>query len=276
MARGPARSFGAGRVLSGLENYMAMGLREVVLTGIHLGQWGKDLEHGADISTLLAEIDRFFQDKKRTLKIRLSSVEPLEVPLVRGALIEYAWLAPHLHAPLQSGSDHVLEMMGRPYRIDEAVRILVEVKEKLPDLNLGTDLLIGFPGETDEDFEETFALAERLPLGYMHVFPFSARPGTRAATLPDQISPARKRSRVARLKKLDKVKRSAFLESQAGRERTALVENSPHRSGRRKVLTDNYIPALLPEGTEAPTGQEIVVLLSPPANPWGLAEAVPC
>ncbi|MDR0356116.1 MAG: MiaB/RimO family radical SAM methylthiotransferase [Deltaproteobacteria bacterium] len=275
-ARGPARSFGAGRVLSGLKNYLAMGLREVVLTGIHLGQWGKDLDHGADISTLLAEIDRFFSESGQSLRIRLSSLEPLEAPLVREALLNYPWLAPHLHAPLQSGSDRVLKMMGRPYDIETATNILLDLKKDLPDLNLGTDLLIGFPGETDDDFEETFDLAERLPFGYLHVFPFSARPGTRAATLPGQISPGQIRSRVARLKKLDKAKRSAFLESQLGKERSAIVENSLHRSGRRKILTDNYIPALLPEGAEAPTGQEIAVFLAFPKNPWGLAEASPC
>jgi threonylcarbamoyladenosine tRNA methylthiotransferase MtaB len=163
--------------------------------------------------------------------------------------------------------------MGRPYTRAQAVEILSDLKSSLPDLNLGTDLLIGFPGESEQDFEETLSLAEELPFGYLHVFPFSPRPGTKASKLNDQISPELKRSRVSKLKRLDGLKRAAFLESQVGRWRQAIIENSPHRSGRLKVLTDNYIPALLPPDSTAAPGQTVMVRLSPPRNLYGLAEA---
>jgi threonylcarbamoyladenosine tRNA methylthiotransferase MtaB len=273
MARGPSRSFGPDRVLSGLESYLDMGVREVVLTGIHLGLWGRDLQPGRDLSVLLREIDRAMGPRLSGLRIRLSSLEPLEVPLALEAICGFNWLAPHIHAPIQSGSDRILGRMGRPYSKDQALGILLDVKASMPDLNLGTDLLIGFPGESDDDFEETLSLAEALPLGYLHVFPFSPRPGTKASRLEDQISPALKRARVARLKNLDKAKRAAFLESQVGRWRPAIVENSHHRSGRLKVLTDNYIPALLPEGCPVSPGAAVEVMLSAPRNPFGLAEA---
>jgi threonylcarbamoyladenosine tRNA methylthiotransferase MtaB len=274
MARGPSRSYQADRVLSGLRAYLEMGVREVVLTGIHLGLWGRDLVPGRNLATLLELIDQSLGDSLAgKLRVRLSSLEPLEAPMAVSALISYGWLAPHRHSPLQSGSDRVLTLMGRPYRRNQAKDILSELKNTLPDLNLGTDLLVGFPGETEEDFEMTLSLAETLPLGYLHVFPFSPRPGTRAAELPGQVSSSLKRARVAKLKKVDQAKRTTFLATQIGRWRPALVENSLHRSGRRKVLTDNYLAALLPEGSLAEPGRIIEVELAFPDNPWGLAEA---
>jgi threonylcarbamoyladenosine tRNA methylthiotransferase MtaB len=273
MARGPSRSHPPGRVVAGLGRYMDMGVGEVVLTGVHLGLWGRDLGGGLNLSDLLSEMDRYLSNRPDPVRVRLSSLEPLEVPLAAEGLRKYAWLAPHLHSPLQSCSDKILERMRRPYRQARAGEVLTGLRRDIPDLNLGTDLLVGFPGETDEDFEITFEAAAALPLGYMHVFPFSPRPGTRAATLPDQVPPGVKRSRVARLKKLDRRKREAFLASQEGRTRQALVENTPHRSGRRKVLTDNYLAALLPEGVAAAPGEMVEVVLSGPLNEWGLAEA---
>jgi threonylcarbamoyladenosine tRNA methylthiotransferase MtaB len=250
-----------------------MGEKEVVLTGIHLGLWGQDLEPRHDLSTLLGEIDRVLGQRLTSLRIRLSSLEPLEVPLVSKALIEFPWLVPHLHTPVQSGSDAILSRMGRPYTSDQVFKILSSLKSSIPNLNLGTDLLVGFPGETDEDFQATMALAEEIPFGYLHVFPFSPRPGTKASKLDGQVSPELKRARVSKLKKLDSLKRTQFLEEQVGAWHQAIIENSLHRSGRLKVLTDNYIPALLPSGCAATPGQMVMVKLSAPQNPYGLAEA---
>ncbi|MDR2366572.1 MAG: MiaB/RimO family radical SAM methylthiotransferase [Deltaproteobacteria bacterium] len=272
-ARGPSRSFDLGRVLSGLETYLAMGEKEVVLTGIHLGLWGRDLEPSQDLATLLAETNRVLGHRLTDMRIRLSSLEPLEVPPIVDALLGYDWLMPHVHTPIQSGSDAILDRMGRPYTREQVACLIVKLKVLIPHVNIGTDILVGFPGETEEDFLETFELTEGLPFGYLHVFPFSPRPGTKAFNLNDQIPSDVKRARVSKLKKLDTVKRAEFLAPQIGDTRRAIIENTLHRSGRMKVLTDNYIPALLQPDSKANPGEVVMVRLGLPQNPYGLAEA---
>jgi threonylcarbamoyladenosine tRNA methylthiotransferase MtaB len=272
-ARGPSRSYGLDRVISGLSAYLDMGEKEIVLTGIHLGLWGHDLKPRQDLSILLSEIDRILGPKLTRSRIRLSSLEPLEVPPVIDAMISYPWLAPHIHAPIQSGSDAILKRMGRPYTRDQVACLIVNLKLLIPNINIGTDILVGFPGETDEDFQETFEMVELLPFGYLHVFPFSLRPGTKASSLGDQISPEIKRARVSRLKKLDGQKRAEFLAHQIGQRREAIIENTLHRSGRMKALTDNYIPALLQPEAEAKPGEVVMIRLDAPQNSYGLAEA---
>ncbi|MDR2387869.1 MAG: MiaB/RimO family radical SAM methylthiotransferase [Deltaproteobacteria bacterium] len=273
LARGPSRSSDLERVLSGLESYLNMGEKEVVLTGIHLGLWGKDLEPRLDLSTLLNETDRVLGQKLTNMRVRLSSLEPLEVPTIINALMEFDWLVPHVHTPIQSGSDSILTRMGRPYTREQVICLIVNLKLLMPHINIGTDILVGFPGETDDNFQETLELAEKLPFGYLHVFPFSSRPGTKASKLNEQISPEVKRARVSKLKKLDAVKRAEFLAPQIGNFREAIIENTPHRSGRLKVLTDNYIPALLQPDSKATPGQMVIIQLGQSQNPYGLAEA---
>ncbi|MDR0621839.1 MAG: MiaB/RimO family radical SAM methylthiotransferase [Deltaproteobacteria bacterium] len=273
LARGPSRSFGLDRVLSGLESYLEMGEKEVVLTGIHLGLWGRDLEPSHDLSVLLSEIDRALGPKLTAMRLRLSSLEPLEVPQVLDALLDYDWLVPHIHTPIQSGSDAILKRMGRPYTRDHVSCLIVNLKLLMPHVNIGTDVLVGFPGETDEDFQQTLELVENLPFGYLHVFPFSPRPGTRAANLEGQVPPEVKRGRVSKLKKLDVEKRLKFINQQIGDTRQAIIENTLHRSGRMKALTDNYIPALLQPDAEASPGQMVTITLGEPQNPYGMAEA---
>jgi threonylcarbamoyladenosine tRNA methylthiotransferase MtaB len=273
LARGPSRSYDLQRVLSGLKAYLNMGEKEVVLTGIHLGLWGRDLEPRLDLSALLGETHRVLGPKLTGMRIRLSSLEPLEVPPIIDALLEYHWLVPHLHTPIQSGSDAILSRMGRPYTREQVACLIVNLNILMPHINIGTDILVGFPGETEEDFQQTLELTEKLPFGYLHVFPFSPRPGTKASKLGEQISPEIKRARVSKLKKLDAIKRAEFLAPQIGDYREAIIENTLHRSGRMKVLTDNYIPALLQPDSKATPGEMIAVKLGASQNPYGLAEA---
>jgi threonylcarbamoyladenosine tRNA methylthiotransferase MtaB len=275
-ARGPSRSHPLERVIEGIINFLDMGIQEVVLTGIHLGHWGNDLAPPLNLSDLLKAVDRALDESQIYLRIRLSSLEPLEIPLIKDALSKYPWLAPHIHAPLQSGSDRILALMGRPYDSLKVSKIFSDLKNSFPDLNLGTDIMCGFPSESDEDFQQSLKLIEELPFGYLHVFPFSPRAGTPAALLPDKVPEAVKRHRVKVLRELGKAKKDAFLKTQFGRPRRALVENSPHRaSGRAKVLTDNYLQALLPEGFKAQPGEAVEITLAPSDNPWGLAAALP-
>ncbi|MDR1545150.1 MAG: MiaB/RimO family radical SAM methylthiotransferase [Deltaproteobacteria bacterium] len=274
LARGPSRSHPPERVLAALAAHWAAGVREVVLTGVHLGLWGRDLDPPVNLAGLLDEIQRRLRPSPGQVRLRLSSLEPLETPLVWPALERLPWLAPHLHAPLQSGSDRVLALMGRPYRRAQLLDLLVPLQARRPDLNLGADVMCGFPGESLADFEDSVSLIDSLPLGYLHVFPFSPRPGTRACELPDPVPEAEKKRRVDRLRALDRLKRAEFLASQLGRRREALIENAPHRlSGRLRALTDNYVQALLPSGVRLPAGELVAVELAAPDNPWGLAEA---
>jgi len=219
-ARGPSRSLPLDAVLSRLA---ALGARhpEVVLTGVHLGAWGHDLAPRRALSDLL----RAAVARGGVRRLRLSSVEPEEAPI--DALREpevSAVVCGHLHLPVQSGSDRVLRAMGRPGGAEAFRRAVADAAEALPGACLGTDLIAGFPGETGRDHRETVALAASLPLAYLHVFPFSPRPGTVAAGLPGAVPAEAIRERVAELRALsDRLWRS-FLAEQAERTLEVVVE----------------------------------------------------
>ncbi|MDR1045671.1 MAG: MiaB/RimO family radical SAM methylthiotransferase [Candidatus Adiutrix sp.] len=277
-SRGPSRSLDLDRVLEGLRSYLGRGLGEVVLCGIHLGHWGRDLKPALSLAELLHSIDSEISPDPELFRLRLSSVEPPELDgEVLTAYEMYPWLAPHFHLPLQSGSDRVLEMMGRPYRTAQFRDLVLRLKESWPLAGLGLDVMAGFPGESERDFQSGLEFLKDLPVTYFHVFPYSRRPGTRAAESPHQVPEHLKRARTLELKALNLAKRRAFAELNCGRRQQALVENTPHpASGRLKALTGNYLPALLPAGLDsALTGVLLPVRLEAPANPWGFLEARP-
>jgi threonylcarbamoyladenosine tRNA methylthiotransferase MtaB len=158
--------------------------------------------------------------------------------------------------------------MGRPYNKSEYASIVNSFKDRYPLMSLGADVMVGFPGETRDDFQESYDLIRELPLNYLHIFPFSPRPGTRAFSMPDQVPIAEKKERVKSLKAMDRVKRSLFLWQNIARPTLALVENTPDPiSGRQRVLTGNYIQALLPEGSEEKAGELVMVELLAIDNP---------
>ncbi len=164
-----------------LEEVAAQGYREVVLTGVDLGQYGQDLDPPGTLAGLLSQL----RGRGWPFRVRLSSLEPQEISL---ALLKEAqgWpdFCPHFHLPLQSGSGPVLKAMGRPYRPQDFRDLVGEIHRLFPDAALGCDVLVGFHGETPADFEATRSLVESLPVTYLHVFPFSPRPGTVAAQRP--------------------------------------------------------------------------------------------
>ncbi|MDR2422107.1 MAG: radical SAM protein, partial [Deltaproteobacteria bacterium] len=159
LARGPSRSVPPQAALAAFKALLAQGVKEAVLTGVHLGHYGLDL--GTDLRQFLALIHRE-APKGLAFRLRLSSLEPMELPLAREAF-GYGWLAPHAHAPLQSGSDAVLKRMGRPYGRDDYQRVVGQFVESLGPMALGTDVLVGFPGESEADFKKTYDLLEKLP-----------------------------------------------------------------------------------------------------------------
>ncbi|MFH1135956.1 MAG: tRNA (N(6)-L-threonylcarbamoyladenosine(37)-C(2))-methylthiotransferase MtaB [Pseudomonadota bacterium] len=261
-SRGPSRSLPPETVFQGLEHYFLEGRAEVVLTGIHLGSWGLDLDPSRDFFSLLLELEG-----RPGSRLRLSSIEPNEVTdqilqLVKNS----ARFCPHLHLPLQSGSDLVLAAMHRPYSSDFFRELVQRAAFGRPDFCLGVDVLVGFPGETDADFERTRDLLAEAPISYLHVFPYSRRPGTAAATDPNQIPAATAKSRVGILRKLGLMKRQEFNSRCRGQVRPALVENSRDKaSGLAKGLTDNYIPVLLPDPAP-PAGAVIPVEILGPTK----------
>lgn len=272
--RGPSRSLEPEAIFKALEVLSERGAKEVVLTGIHLGRWGYDLEPKRDLVWLIEEIE------KRTSppRIRLSSIEPQEV---RRELIELmtssSKLCPHLHLPLQSGSRKVLRMMKRPYEPEDYERLVIEAKEAVPEMAIGADVLVGFPGEREEDFEETLGFLERLPLSYLHVFPFSPRPGTEAFGMSNEISEEAKLRRARLLRQLGDEKRKTFYRSMVGKPLLVLVEGRT-KEGLLTGTSRNYIKCQI-EAKVFP-GEEILTegkelkgkwLLVRPATPTTLS-----
>ena len=243
-ARGRSRSLPLESVLAGLADYAARGYREVVLTGIHLGQWGRDLAPPSRIETLLDHIE-----KQHALEqIRLSSIEPNELSDgVIGRVAGGGGFARHFHIPLQSGDDGVLRRMGRPYTRAYFRQLIGRIQAALPDAGIGVDVMVGFPGEDPQAFEQTVSLLEALPVTYLHVFPFSPRPGTPAHDFDHQVPPRESKRRATRLRELGRSKQRRFLEGLVGRTVDVLVTGSSARDPQTmEGLTSNYATISFP------------------------------
>lgn len=245
LARGANRSRSADEVAAEAAQ-LAERHPEIVLTGIHIGAWGRDIG-----STLGALVARLVRDVPR-VRFRLSSVEATEVDdRLRELFREPERLAPHLHAPLQSGSDRVLRRMGRHwYSAAEYARAVERIAGDVPVFGLGADIIAGFPAETDADHRETLALARRLPFTYLHVFPYSPRPGTAATRLPEGSNAAAARARAAELRALAEELAAAHRRRRDGGCADVVVV----RGDRREGLTEDYLQvdvagAPLPRGT---------------------------
>lgn len=218
---------------------------EIVLTGIHIGTWGKDIGQtlGALVQALVRDVPE--------VRFRLSSVEASEVDgAIRELFADPARLAPHLHAPLQSGSDRILKRMGRHwYTKATYAHAVEEIVRDHEVFGLGADVIAGFPGESDEDHRETLALVEALPFTYLHVFPYSARPGTAATRLPGQVDGGVARHRAAELRALSERKAAAYREKRRGGTADVVVVRGDAREG----LTEDYLQVDL-EGERLPRG----------------------
>ncbi len=208
---------------------------EIVLTGIHLGWYGRDLEGGPS----LADLVRAVVEVPRLGRLRLSSVEALEVD---GPLLEamgHPTVCAHLHLPLQSGDPAVLDRMSRPYGPEEFLRVVERAREALDRPAVTTDVMVGFPGETDAAFERTLAVCRRAAFSRMHVFPFSPRPGTPAADMPDRLPPPVVRERSERLRALGREMAADWAESFVGQSVRVAFERC--RDARLTGYTDRYV-----------------------------------
>ncbi len=238
-ARGRSRSLPLDMAVSQAHRYAEAGHREIVLTGIHVGHYGLDLRPANRLLGLLQELTA----ATPAIRYRLSSLEPSEInEELLSFMLATGNFMDHLHIPLQSGSDSILKKMHRRYTADEFAETVTRCKEKIPAAAIGVDVLVGFPGETERDFLQTYELVERLPVSYLHVFPYSKRPGTPAAKMARQVPQKIKEERVAVLRKLDHKKRTGFYGSRLGLVHPVLVESEKSANGLAKGFTDNYIP----------------------------------
>lgn len=239
-ARGGSRSQPLDVVAEQVAGLVAAGYAEVVLTGVDLGHYGWDLVPRASLPTLI----RRLLDVPGLVRLRLSSILPAYFsPELLETLVGSPRICRHLHVPLQSGCDRVLRAMRRPYSVRIYRRLVEGLAAAIPDLGLGTDVIAGFPGETEADFTETEALIERLPVTYLHAFSYSDRRGTEAAGNPaPRVPPDEIRRRTTRLRRLGAAKSRAFRERHVGCELPVLVlEHRERQTGALVGLTDNYL-----------------------------------
>lgn len=236
-ARGPVRSKLPEHVLQEIEQLLSLGYREIVLTGIHTGFYGKDL----DECNLLLLLDKILAETRGDYRLRLSSLEPLEVSQELINLIaSNSRMCRHFHIPLQSGSNRILKAMNRRYSREYYYDLLQGIASRIPGVALTTDVMVGFPGEDEQDFQDTYDLIDSLPFMDLHVFPYSRRPGTRAASMTPQVPPPEKQARSQKLLDLAERKHKDFISAQVGQELTLLVEK---QTGEQDYvgLSDNYI-----------------------------------
>ncbi len=240
--RGPGRSRSIAQVVDDVRRLADAGFREVWLTGVHLGSYGRDLAPPSRLIDLLQALDR--EAAAPDVTIRLSSLEPMDcseevIDLVAAS----PRLAPHLHLPLQHASDGMLAAMRRPYTASRFRTIVERVRERMPDAAIGTDVIAGFPGETERDFSELEGFLREISPSYLHVFPYSDRPGTAASAMPFKVPAAVVRQRAARLRGVARALSARFAEGQFGRERAALTLDDG-----AVALTDNYLKLRIARG----------------------------
>jgi len=255
-ARGPLRSRRPEKVLEAASELVQAGFKEIVLTGIHTGSYGHDLGENITLAELLSQIAAI----PGLSRLRLSSIEPNDITI---ELVETLSSSPvfcrHLHVPLQSGDDQVLQRMGRRYTTWEYARLVDVLRENIPDLGLTTDVMVGFPGETDENFNNTYQFVRKISFSRLHVFKYSPRRGTPAFDFPDQVEPPVKEERSRKLIELGDRLAAVFAASLLGKKLEVLVERQLQgENGLYEGLTDNYVRVIF-SGREGLRGEMVVV-----------------
>jgi threonylcarbamoyladenosine tRNA methylthiotransferase MtaB len=242
LARGEARSRAAAEVVNEVARAVDSGVKEIVLTGVNIGGYGTDLE-GPDLGSLVEGI----VEQPGDFRVRLSSVDPSDCDDTLMKLVaEHPRVCPHVHLPLQSGDDRVLAAMRRRYTVAKYKAVCERLLELNGSIALGGDVMAGLPGEDEAAFENTLALVEEIPFAYLHVFPYSPRPGTDAASMPDQVMPEVRTERAAVLREVAARNKEAFAAQNLGTVRRTLIEEAIDKeTGHHIGITDNYIHLLV-------------------------------
>ena len=264
--RGAGRSAPPEAVVETVRRLVASGVREITMTGIHLGSYGAGLEPQIPLWRLIRRI----LDETALYRLRLSSIEPLEFDAGLLALAAgEPRLAPHFHVPLQSGCAATLARMGRPYTPEAYANLIRRLAADRPLAALGADVIVGFPGESETDFQECLDFIESLPLTYLHVFPFSARPGTRAAGMSGAVPPGEIQRRGRRLREVGRRKHRIFVERCLDLELPGLTLRAGGVPPGTEVMTENYLTVRLPGMVLAPNMPVRVRVTGLPASGAG-------
>lgn len=238
--RGKSISTEKGKILNLVKKYTEEGFREIVLTGIHLCLYGFDLKHKSSLLELLKEIEAL----EGLGKVRLSSLDPR---LLSHSLLAHITsskkICPHFHLSLQHGSDNIIHRMGREVDVAHYRKIITYLRQALPAASIGADIIVGFPGETEDDFKKTYIFLDQSPLTYFHVFPYSPRPGTEASKWP-QVKDKVKKERAGLLRRLSAEKNTRFRHIFLGKEFDAVVIKKENSAA--QVLTSNYFKVFIP------------------------------
>ncbi len=248
VVRGPGRSLPPNQVVEQVKRLVTNGFREIVLTGIHLGTYGRYLDPPFPLHCLLQrllQIDNLEQ-------LRLSSIEPMELSrrVIRLAEKSQGKLAPHFHICLQSGCNATLRKMLRPYTTKRFSSLVKEINHRIPTAAIGSDIIAGFPGEKESEHQESLRFVERMPLSYLHIFPYSDRSGTVASQMSDKVSSSTIRRRCREFREISENKNRKFRKSFIGKELLSLTLDQIEE-GRRSVLTGNYLKGLTDLNLEA-------------------------
>jgi threonylcarbamoyladenosine tRNA methylthiotransferase MtaB len=247
VARGRQRSHPPDQVMAEIQGLLAAGYQEIVLTGVHIGAYGRDRSGGGQDVDLWTLVNRILAETG-VPRLRLSSIEPWDLPQRALSAWEDPRLCRHLHLPLQSGSDAILRRMARRYTTAEYAALVSAARAAIPGLAVTTDVITGFPGETGAEFNESLAFVQEMGFAQMHVFPYSLRPGTPAAAMPDQISPQVRAERARAMRAVAATSSRAFQQQFVGRTVEVLWESS--RTGPEEPmwsgLTDNYLRVRAP------------------------------
>lgn len=235
LARGKSRSANVVDTIEKVKEATNKGVKEVVLTGVNLGDFG--INHQESFYDLIQELDNI----ESIDRYRISSIEP---NLLSDEIIDFVSesqkFVPHFHIPLQSGNDELLHRMRRKYKSDLYRSRIERIKKRMPDCGIGVDVIVGFPGETDDHFLDTYHFLNELPVSYLHVFPYSERPNTTARKMQGVVPVKTRGERTTQLRSLSEKKKRAFYESQLGNSRPVLFE-SEVRNGMMQGYTDNYV-----------------------------------
>jgi threonylcarbamoyladenosine tRNA methylthiotransferase MtaB len=240
--RGRPRSLPLAEIERELERVAAAGFREIALTGVHLGSYGRDVGYSCGLETLLAAAHA--AARRHDVRLRVSSLEPMDcTPGVVDLVAASSHFAHHFHLPLQHASNRTLAAMRRPYTIEYYKGLVDRIQRAMPHASIGTDVIVGFPGESDADFDQLERVLGELPVSHVHVFPYSDRPGTPAAALPGKVHGATIRDRARRIRDVGQRRAVEFATSQVGTTHRALTLEDG-----TLALTGNYLKLRIPEG----------------------------